>query len=95
MIELAQPYRLSSRCRFRVVGDEGVVVRLDGAEVVALNGIGAAMLELMRDGTRTLGDVAACIVERFDVDKLVAEQDASEFARELEEAGIVEKAGSP
>ena len=91
----SQSYRLSPRCRFRVVGDEGVVVRLDGSEVVALNGIGASMLELMREGTRTLSDIATSIAERFDVDPAVAENDAREFARELQDAGIVERVGAP
>lgn len=88
-------YRLSPRCRFRTVGDEGVVVRLDAAEVVAVNGIGATILELMRDGTKSLCEIADAVAKSFDVDFSTAAVDTAAFADELAAAGVVERVGTP
>lgn len=87
-------FRLSPRCRFRTVGNEGVVVRLDAGEVVAVNGIGAAVLDLMRDGTKSLSEIAAAVAKAFDVDVKTATVDTDAFADELEAAGVVEKVGA-
>lgn len=95
MTDLNLAYRLSPRCRFRVIGDEGVVVRLDGAEVVAINGIGASVLELLREGKLSFAEVGKAISSKFDIDASTAANDAAAFATELEAAGIVEKVVTP
>lgn len=84
-------FRSKDDVRFRVVGDEGVVVRQKDAEVLALNGVGARVLTLLRE-ERTLEDVVETLVEEYEVDRTELTRDVEQFARELVEAGIVEEA---
>jgi hypothetical protein len=77
--------------RFRVVGDEGVVVRQESAEVIAVNGVGASLLSLL-DGRNVAGVVDGLLAE-YDVERESLRRDVERFLLELREAGVVEPAG--
>lgn len=94
-MERLEVYRRCRDVRFRTILDEGVVVRIDAAEVVVLNGVGARILELV-DGERTLGEIVELLRSEFDVaeERLFRELEA--FVVELSVAGILEPVeGSP
>ena len=77
--------------RFRVVGDEAVVVRQEEAEVIALNDVGASILALL-DSRRSVGEVLDALVEEYDVDRESLSSDLTRFLSELRDAGVVEEA---
>ena len=83
-------FRPRPTIRFRVVGDEGVIVRQDSAEVVAVNEVGASVLALL-DSKRTIGDVLEQLFQEYDVDPESLRTDVMRFIDELSSAGLVEE----
>ena len=84
-------YKPRSDVRFRVVGDEAVIVRQEDAEVIALNEVGASVLALL-DSRRSVRDVLDALLEQYDVDRESLSRDVARFLRELRDAGVVEEA---
>lgn len=80
--------------RFRVVGDEGVVVRQDSAEVIAVNDVGASVLSLL-DAQRTLGQIFKELLLEYEIDRESLRKDVVDFLGELVSAGVVEEVESP
>lgn len=78
--------------RFRVVGEEGVVVRQQSAEVIAVNAVGASLLSLL-DGARSVADVVESLFSEYDVERESLRRDVERFLEELGEAGVVEPVG--
>lgn len=76
--------------RYRVVGDEAVVVRQDAAEVLALNDVGARVLELL-DAESTLAQVIETLGREYDVSREELELDVENFVTSIRDAGIVEE----
>ncbi|MCU0242080.1 MAG: PqqD family protein [Vicinamibacteria bacterium] len=58
--------------------------------IFALTGIGVEIWKLL-DGARTLGEVQAAIVARFEVSEETAWTDLRRFVAELEEGGLVRR----
>jgi hypothetical protein len=83
-------FRLREDVRYRVVGQEAVVVRQEAAEVIALNEVGARVLELLSDANG-IAEVVDTLVLEFDVDRSVLERDVESFLGEIVEAGILEE----
>ncbi len=77
--------------RFRVVGDEAVIVRQEDAEVIALNEVGASVLALL-DSRRSVREILDALLEQYDVDRESLSSDLRRFLGELRDAGIVEEA---
>jgi hypothetical protein len=77
--------------RFRVVGDEAVIVRQEDAEVIALNEVGASVLALL-DSRRSVRDVLDALLEQYDVERESLAGDLARFLSELRDAGVVEEA---
>lgn len=75
--------------RFRQVGDEGIVVKQSEGEVLVVNEVGAAVMELI-DGRRSLGEIIELVQPDYDVSVQALTQDVQEFARELLDAEIAE-----
>ena len=74
---------------FRAVGDEGGLVILPGrAEVQVLNPVGISVFTLL-DGKLTVGEIAARIVEEYDVTEEQALKDIREFITEMAEQGML------
>ena len=59
--------------------------------LVSLNRTGAHVWEAL-DGTRTVEEIAAGVVEKFEVDAERARRDVAEFCESLIEMGAVEHA---
>ncbi len=75
--------------RYRIVGDEAVVIRQNAAEVLALNDVGARVLELIDAGT-TMGGLVDTMFEEYDVTREDLARDLVGFVESIREAGIVE-----
>lgn len=82
-------YRRRPDVRFRTVLDEAVVVRIEAAEVLVVNSIGARILELV-DGERTLEAIEDLLRSEFEVEETRLHEDLETFLAELTAAGIVE-----
>ncbi len=83
-------FKPAADVRFRVVGDEAIVVRQEDAEVIALNEVGASVLALL-DSRRSVRDVLDALVEQYDVDRNSLATDLTRFLAELRDAGVVEE----
>ena len=76
--------------RYRVVGEEAVVVRQNAAEVIAVNDVGARILELI-DAKSTVSQVIEKMSSEYDVDRDELTQDVEDFVTAIHDAGIVEE----
>lgn len=75
--------------RYRIVGDEAVVVRQNAAEVMAINDVGARVLELI-DAKSTVGQLIETMSTEYDVDRTELVHDIESFVTAIHDAGIVE-----
>jgi hypothetical protein len=91
MLSETAVFRPRSDVRFRVVGDEAVIVRQEQAEVIAVNEVGASVLSLL-DARRSVRDLLEALLEEYDVDRESLASDVSRFLAELREAGVVVQA---
>jgi hypothetical protein len=74
---------------FRRIGDHGGLVVLPGkAEVKVLNPVGVKIFSLL-DGKHTVDEIAASIVEEFEVTPEEAVSDVRDFLGELSEHGML------
>ena len=79
--------------RYRRIEGEAVVLRQSAAEVLVLNGAGAAVLDLA-DGRRPVGEWIDTLAREYgadrEVDRETVARDVLEFAGEAAEAGLLE-----
>ena len=79
----------------RTVGDETVVLDRRRRRIHQLNAT-ASFVWRRCDGRHAVDDIAAGLVDDFDVDPVIAEKDAAETVRQLAEAGLLqERAANP
>lgn len=83
-------YKLSPQARTRTIGDEGVVVLQDDAEVLITNESGARLLELCRTGA-SMENLAKALRMEFGADEGSSQRDAEAFIEDLIQAGAVTK----
>ncbi len=88
MPDLNLVFRRKDDIRYRVVGDEAIVVRQNAAEVLALNDVGARVLELI-DADKTLAQVIATMSGEYDVRPDELANDVQRFVAAIRDAGIV------
>lgn len=81
--------RISGNCAWHVVEGEAVLLDLHGKRLAGLNAVGSFVFPLL-DGARTLEELAAAIVERFNVGCARAESDLRAFLSDLARRGFVE-----
>jgi hypothetical protein len=79
--------------RFRVVGEEGVVVRQEAGEVWVVNEVGARVLALL-DGRRTVTAAMAILADEFDVELERLAADLAVYLEELLAGGVLEEVGA-
>ena len=77
--------------RYRLIGDEAVVIRQQAAEALVLNEVAGAILALL-DGNRTARQIAAELGDQFEAKPEVLLDDVRRYLAELEELGIAERA---
>ena len=89
LVALGATPRVSGRCAWQVVGEEAVLLDLQGRRVLGLNRVGSFVFPLL-DGARTVAALAALVAERFGVEARRAEADLRTFLAELAGRGFVE-----
>jgi hypothetical protein len=70
-----------------MIGDEAVVMKLDGERVLGLNPTGALVWSLLEE--RDEQGLAEAVAERFAVDTESARVDVRDFLQLLRERGLV------
>ena len=93
-LDLACVLRIHPHARFRLFGEEAVIVVQGSAEVLGVNEVGARLLALL-DGRRTLAAVLGALRAEFDVEPGRLQGDVLAFARELVAAGVLATNGDP
>ena len=78
----------------RVVAGETLIVPVrakvgDLASIYNFNGTGTLIWKLL-ESPRTVAELAASVVEEYDVDLTQAERDVREFVEEMKNAGLIE-----
>ncbi|MGH9494742.1 MAG: PqqD family protein [Candidatus Sulfotelmatobacter sp.] len=90
----AETFIRSTSVVARVVGGETLIVPVrarvgDLASIYSFNGTGTLIWKLL-ESPRTVAELAAAVVEEFDVDLAQAESDVRGFVDEMKNAGLVE-----
>ena len=91
-ITLSTVLRRRPDVRYRRIESEAVVLRQSAAEVLVLNEVGAAVLDLA-DGEHTVGAWIEALIGEYDADPAALAREVLEFAGELREAGLLETLG--
>lgn len=86
-LALSSRLRIDPHVRFRRFEDEGVVIHQTVAEALVVNEVAVRLLE-MTDGTRTLDECAALLLDEFDAPADELERDVLRFANDLVDAGV-------
>jgi hypothetical protein len=80
---------LTSRLRYRAVGDEGVLVHLDQGRVIVVSEVGLHVVKLLQQPMSRQALVAAIVTE-FEVSAEEAEADLLRFLDELAQEHLLE-----
>jgi len=83
----AVPVR-SEATAWQQVGDEMVLLDLDGQRLRGINDVAGRIWELT-DGRRTARETAGALIHEFQVSRQQAEQDVSQFLGRLQALGLV------
>jgi len=79
--------RRSPHTAWQTIGDEAVIMNLDGGRVLGLNPTGTLVWSLLEE--RDEDGLAHAVLERFDVDEETARADVRSFLALLRERGLV------
>jgi hypothetical protein len=90
----AETFIRSTSVVARVVAGETLIVPVrakvgDLASIYSFNGTGTLIWKLL-ESPRTVAELAASVVEEYDVDLTQAERDVQEFVEEMKNAGLIE-----
>lgn len=89
MISLNSRVQRNKNTAWRIIEGEGVLVDVDGGNMIHLNETAAEIWSLL-DKNRAVSEIIDHICETFDVGKDTAKQDAVEFIENLLRNGIAE-----
>ena len=82
-------YIKRSKCIWRVVDGETIIIGEDGEWFHVLNEVGTEIWNCA-DGAMTVEEIILKICREFEVEESTARQDTAEFIRILSEKGVVE-----
>ncbi len=89
MISPATVLRRAEDVRYRLVQDEGVVVRQRTAEALVVSEVGARLLDLI-DGRRSVGEILRLLEQEYEVAPATLERDVAGYLEEILAIGLVE-----
>jgi hypothetical protein len=75
-------FELQGDVRFRVVADEGVIIRQTEGEVLIVNELGGEILTLIQQNLN-LGDIVSTLSEHYDAEATNIMQDTQAYLKEL------------
>ncbi len=81
--------RRAEDVRYRVVQQEGVVVRQRSAEAIVVSEVGARLLDLI-DGRRPVAELLTLLGREYEVTRPVLEADVLAYLEEIAAIGLVE-----
>ena len=87
--------RLSSRVRYRAVGDEGVLVHLENGRVLVVNEVGLHIVQALGRQAMTVAELAESVVREFEVDAAAARADVAVFLDQLRREHAIDADGEP
>lgn len=76
--------------RYRLLDDEGVVIRQEAAEALVVNELGARWIDLV-DGQRTVAEILTTLQAEYEVDPSQIEADSLEYLARLLDLGLLVK----
>jgi hypothetical protein len=94
MLTSSTVLKLRDDARYRLIGEEAVVLQQTNAEVIVLNEIGARILGLI-DGNTGVPELVAVLANEYAATAEQLEHDILAYLNALLDAGIVEVTGSP
>lgn len=80
--------KLQKHIRWRLVGNEGVVLNQDKGEVLVLNKLGIRILELLKNRV-DVGDLSEVLLQEYEVDAATLEGDIQHYIDELLTADVI------
>ena len=90
-IQAGSVLRRGADVRYRVIEDEGVVIRQGAGEVLVLNDLGTRILALA-DGVTPVARWIDVLLSEYEVERPQLERDVLAFTIELVEQGLLEPA---
>lgn len=88
MVDLDRYITRDPDAAWRVFEDGAVIVSPTESVMHSLNQVGTRIWELA-DGTLTLTEILDMIVDEFEVDRVQAEKDITEFCQVLSDKGMI------
>lgn len=83
------PQRLPAVVHELAETGETILCDVDGARLLVLNDVGAAVWYLI-DGRRSVDEIVSLVVSTLDADRAVVTRDVAAFLAELETQGLIE-----
>jgi hypothetical protein len=80
--------RIAPDVRYRLIGEEAVIVRQNSAEVLVLNSLGSRILSLLSEG-REPDRIRATLLDEYDVEERQLSGDMERFLDELLSVGLI------
>lgn len=84
---------LNPRVRFRAVGEQGVVVQTNTAQVMVLNETGLRILSLIKAGVSSERELAYSIAQEYGISSTEAMRDVAAYLTELHQQDIIQRQG--
>ena len=86
--------KLSSRLRYRTVGDEGVLVHLENGRVLVVNAVGIHCVQALGRQPMTAAELADAVAREFEVDAGQARADLAAFLDRMRAEQAIEMPGA-
>jgi hypothetical protein len=80
---LAEMFSRQRLTNTRLSDDSGVLVDTSTLQLLAVNETGQALVDALKGGARSTGELVARLVDEFEVDEAKAEKDVASFVEEL------------
>lgn len=76
---------------WQVVGDEVIVLDLDGSLYLKVNGSGRVLWEALAEAATTDSELIDLLVSGYDIDRSRASADVAAFLADLRSRGLIEE----
>lgn len=87
---MSTSFKVASDVRYRVIGDEAVVVRQGEGDVLVLNEVAARVLQLAGEGL-SQAEISSRVAGEFEAPEADIHGDVRRFLAELEELEVLER----
>ena len=81
-------FELQADVRFRVVGDEGVIIRQTDGEVLSVNQLGGEILTLIQQ-SQNFGEIVAALSRQYNAESQIIIQDTQDYLEELLSSQVI------